>query len=128
MRNRHLPWVVTFAIFVDVEVSVAGLEVVEFFAVGCGVAMAEQAFTPSLHVWSNALSPGCPQFPRQDPPGPQQVSVPSLLRPHLGHSEKWGEGDVFVDYDMNGVLKRYPSLVTIVSRARNKYLGLIDHA
>ena len=70
-----------------------GFEVVVIVDVGfsvgdCGFAIVEQAFSPSLQVCSNLVSPGCPHFPRQDPPLPQQVSAPLLPRPHLGHTVK----------------------------------------
>ena len=46
-----------------------------------------QTFSPSAQVCSKFGSPAGPQFPRQDPPLPQQVRVP-LLSTHLAHSEK----------------------------------------
>ena len=65
-----------------------GLESCGF--VDCGFAIVEQAFTPSLHVCSNLVSPTRPHFPSQDPGLAQQVTTPLLLRPHLGHPEKQG--------------------------------------
>ena len=46
-----------------------------------------QACSPSVHVCSNPVSPGLPQFPSQAPPKPQQLR-PVQLSPHLGHSER----------------------------------------
>ena len=70
-------------------VAVVGCDIVVGWgvAVGSGDAIAEQAFSPSSHVCSNLVSPGCPHFPRQEPPLPQQVSPPLAPRPHLGHAE-----------------------------------------
>ena len=87
MRGVHLARIVV-AELVDLGFSVVvgfGV-VVDFGVVACGVTIVVQAFTPSLHVCLNFVSPGCPHSPRQDPPGPQQVSIPMLLRPHLGHA------------------------------------------
>ena len=70
-------------------------------SVGTGVvAVAEQAFMPSLHEYF--LLPGDPQCPFQDPPLPQQVTCPLLVRPHFGHSTKTRRSFVFVD-NMSGV-------------------------
>ena len=41
---------------------------------------------PSTHVWSNFESPTSPHFPNQLPPRPQQLRLPALLVPHLGHA------------------------------------------
>ena len=54
---------------------------------GCGVVSAEQVFSPSLHVCLTFGSSADPQFPNHDPPLPQQVTNPLLVRPHKGHAE-----------------------------------------
>ena len=90
MSTGHLLRVFVAMGMVELETSfvVIGLLVVGFSVVDCGFPIVEHALTPSLHVCSNVLSPGAPHFPRQDPPGPQQVSAPMPLRPHLGHTKK----------------------------------------
>ena len=64
-----------------------GVVVVEFGAVGCGAVMMEQAREPSGYVYSNLVSPGSPHFPSQEPPLPQHVTLPVLVRPHFGHTK-----------------------------------------
>ena len=45
-----------------------------------------QALLPSFQVCSNFESPGLPHFWNHAPPRPQQLSLPDLLVPHLGHA------------------------------------------
>ena len=50
------------------------------------VSLPLHASVPSVHVCSNAVSPGSPHFLNQEPPRAQQLSVCDfLLIPHLGH-------------------------------------------
>jgi len=45
-----------------------------------------QAWMPSCHVCWNAVLPVAPQFPNQEPPRAQQLSLPDLLMvPHARH-------------------------------------------
>ena len=47
-----------------------------------------QAWTPSDHLWSSFVAPDAPQFPNQEPPRPQQLSLPDfLVMPHLEHTK-----------------------------------------
>ena len=47
-----------------------------------------QAWMPSVHVWSNCVSPRSPHFLNQAPPRAQQLRLPdSLVKPHLRHTE-----------------------------------------
>ena len=45
-----------------------------------------QAFKPSAHVWSKLGSPVSPQLSNQAPPRRQQLNLPALPTPHLGHA------------------------------------------
>ena len=44
-----------------------------------------QAFKPTAHEYSKLESPGSPQLLAQAPPRKQQLRLPALLTPHLGH-------------------------------------------
>ena len=47
-----------------------------------------QTWIPSIHVWPKLALPTFPQCPNQEPPSPQQLSLPDLaMVPHLGHGE-----------------------------------------
>ena len=55
-------------------------------ALNCDRAL--QAWMPSYHVWRMFELPAAPQFPNQEPPAPQQLSLPDfLMLPHLAHTE-----------------------------------------
>ena len=48
-----------------------------------------QVWMPSRHVCCTFALPVPPQFPNQEPPRPQQLSLPDLsMVPHLGHTEQ----------------------------------------
>ena len=47
-----------------------------------------QARMPSCHVWPRFEFPALPHFPTQEPPRPQQLSLPDFFMvPHSGHTE-----------------------------------------
>ena len=47
-----------------------------------------QACMPSYHVWSRFVLPTRPQVLNQEPPRPQQLTLPDFaMMPHLGHTE-----------------------------------------
>ena len=98
MKNGYLLRAVEDVVLGDLDTTLAivdfivvgfgdvGVGVVDFSVVGRGASIPEQAFSPSLRVCSNLVSPLRPHFPSQDPPLPQHVGTPLLLRPHLGHA------------------------------------------
>ena len=70
-----------------VDLSVGGfVAATEVCAVG--VVGRAQAISPWGHVYLNSAFPGGPHLPCQDPPFPQQVMSPLLVRPHLGHPDQ----------------------------------------
>ena len=102
VRTKMVPRFSVADFAVVVLLGVVGLGVVD-------LVVGEQAVMPSVQVCST-LASSAPHSPRQDPPFAQQVSSPSSLRAHLGHS-KSESGPASVNKSVNASMHIHKRVV-----------------